>query len=318
MRINKFIPAIFLTIGIAYFLPQGDELPLNNIIDIGIGFIFFFYGLKLSPNEFKIGIKNYWIHIIIHVTTFIIFPLLCLATIPIFKDGMQSHIWIALFFFGTLPSSISSSVVMVSIARGNVPAAIFNASLSGLIGIFVTPIWLEIVLGKTADFDFATVLWKLFLQIILPLTIGLLMQPLFGKWVRKHADKLSRFDKSVILLIIYSSFSKSFTSHLFDQIKIIELVKMIIILIVLFFLIFFGLLLLCNQIGLKRDARITAQFCGTKKSLIHGTVMVKVIFGHAANSGILLLPIMLYHSTQLVIIAWFAERYAKQKEKSGG
>lgn len=316
MKINKFIPAIFLTIGVAYFLPQGDELlPLNTIIDIGIGFIFLFYGLKLSPAEFKTGIKNYWIHIIIHVTTFIIFPLLCLATIPIFKGGIHSHIWIALFFFGTLPSSISSSVVMVSIARGNVPAAIFNASLSGLIGIFVTPIWLGIMLGKTADFDFVNVLWKLFLQIILPLAIGLLLQPLFGKWVRKHSEKLSRFDKSVILLIIYSSFSKSFTSDLFDQIRIIELVKMIILLLALFFIVFFGLQLLCNKIGLKRDARITAQFCGTKKSLIHGSVMVKVIFGQAANSGILLLPIMLYHSTQLVIIAWFAEKYAKDLEE---
>ena len=32
---------------------------------------------------------------------------------------------------------------MVSIAKGNVPSAIFNASISGLIGIFATPMLMQ-------------------------------------------------------------------------------------------------------------------------------------------------------------------------------
>jgi sodium/bile acid cotransporter 7 len=58
--------------------------------------------------------------------------------------------------------------------------------------------------------------------------------------------------------------------------------------------------------------KITTQFCGTKKSLVHGSVMVKVIFGNSANTGLLLLPIMLFHSLQLLVIAYFAERYRKR------
>lgn len=318
MKGNIFIIAIFATIGIAYFFPEGPEaLPLKTIIDIGIGLIFFFYGLKLSPSEFKSGIKNYKVHIIIHLTTFLVFPLLCLSFIPIFDKGKASDLWIALFFFGTLPSTVSSSVVMVSIAKGNVPAAIFNASLSGLIGIFATPLWLGAVLGKTANFDFANVLWKLFLQIILPLLIGIFLQRFLGKWARKHSKKLGLFDKGTILLIIYSSFSTSFTSDLFGTLNLEGLLKMIGLLLVLFFVIFFGLAFIAKKIGLKRDEKITAQFCGTKKSLVHGSVMVKVIFGNSANSGLLLLPIMLYHSTQLILIAWFAEKYASRKEESG-
>ncbi|AVR46667.1 hypothetical protein C7S20_16110 [Christiangramia fulva] len=318
MKANAFIIAIFASIGIAYFFPEGTQiLPLKTIIDIGIGLIFFFYGLKLAPSEFKSGLKNYKVHFIIHITTFIIFPLLCLACIPVFDKGTGSDLWIALFFLGTLPSTVSSSVVMVSIAKGNIPAAIFNASLSGIIGIFATPLWLGAILGKTADFDFATVLWKLFLHIILPLLIGIFLQRYFGKWARKHSKKLGLFDKGTILLIIYSSFSTSFTSNLFDRIQLEGLIKMIVLLMILFFVVFFGLAFVSRQFGLKRDEKITAQFCGTKKSLVHGSVMVKVIFGNAANSGLLLLPVMLYHSTQLILIAWFAEKYAKQKEESG-
>ena len=302
-----------MAIAIAYLFPQGIELlPLKTITDIGIGLIFFFYGLKLSPTEFKAGLVNYKVHIIIHLTTFIVFPLLCLLCLPLFEEGLKSDLWIALFFLGTLPSTVSSSVVMVALAKGNLPTAIFNASLSGLIGIVATPVWIGFILEKTTDFDFLVVLQKLCLQIIFPLAIGLFLQRYFGELARKYGKQLSLFDKTTIILIIYSSFSNSFTSSLVDNIEPQELLKMTGIVLILFFLVFFGLAFFSNLIGLNTEDKIAAQFCGTKKSLVHGSVMVRVLFGNAASSGLLLLPIMLYHSIQLILVAWYAEKYRKR------
>ena len=316
MKSHGFIVAIFVAIGIAYFFPQGIEiLPLKTITDIGIGLIFFFYGLKLSPAEFKAGVANYKVHLIIHLTTFIIFPLLCLLCLPLFEQGLKSDLWIALFFLGTLPSTVSSSVVMVALAKGNLPTAIFNASLSGLIGIVATPMWIGFVLDKAADFDFLTVLQKLCLQIIFPLVVGLFLQRYFGSIARKYGRQLSLFDKTTIILIIYSSFSNSFTSSLIKNIEWIDLLKMAVIVLILFFIVFFGLAFFSKFIGLNTEDKIAAQFCGTKKSLVHGSVMVRVLFGSAANSGLLLLPIMLYHSAQLILVAWFAEKYRKREIK---
>ncbi|PTX43301.1 sodium/bile acid cotransporter 7 [Christiangramia gaetbulicola] len=314
MKSHGFIGAIFLAIGIAYFFPQGiDLLPLKTITDIGIGLIFFFYGLKLSPAEFRAGVINYRVHIVIHVTTFIVFPLLCLLCLPLFEDGLKSDLWIALFFLGTLPSTVSSSVVMVALAKGNLPTAIFNASLSGLIGIVATPLWIGFILGKSADFDFLVVMQKLCLQIIFPLALGLFLQRYFGRFARKYGKQLSLFDKTTIILIIYSSFSNSFTSDLIASVELDELLKMAAIVLVLFFVVFFGLAYFSKIIGFNTEDKIAAQFCGTKKSLVHGSVMVRVLFGNAANSGLLLLPIMLYHSIQLILVAWYAEKYRKRK-----
>jgi len=308
-----FIFAIFIAIGVAYLFPQGIELlPLKTITDIGIGLIFFFYGLKLSPTEFKAGLINYKVHIVIHLTTFIIFPLLCLLCLPLFEEGLKSDLWIALFFLGALPSTVSSSVVMVALAKGNLPTAIFNASLSGLIGIVATPVWIGFILETTTDFDFLIVLQKLFLQIIAPLAIGLFLQRFFGHLARKYGRQLSLFDKTTIILIIYSSFSNSFTSDMISSIEVDELLKMAGIVLILFFIVFFGLAYFSKLLGFNTEDKIAAQFCGTKKSLVHGSVMVRVLFGSSANSGLLLLPIMLYHSLQLIIIAWFAEKYQKR------
>ena len=314
MRSQGFILAIFGAIIFAYFFPQGTELlPLKTITDIGIGLIFFFYGLKLSPSEFRQGLMNYKIHIIIQLTTFIVFPLLCLLFIPLFEEGIESELWIALFFLGTLPSTVSSSVVMVALAKGNLPAAIFNASLSGLIGIFATPIWLSYVLEQTTDFNFLDVLQKLCLQIIVPLIFGLIMQKFLGDLARKYGKQLGLFDKTTIILIIYTSFSNSFTSDIFNTVEWQDLLKMALTVLVLFLIVFYGLAGVSKLLKLETEDAITAQFCGTKKSLVHGSVMVRVIFGSTANSGLILLPIMLYHSTQLILVAWFAEKYRKRE-----
>ena len=314
MKFNGFIAALLLAILTAYLFPQGVQLlPLKTITDIGIGFIFLFYGLKLSPAEFKLGLFNYKTHIVIQLTTFIIFPLLVLLLLPLFEGGTTSNIWLALFFLGALPSTVSSSVVMVSLAKGNVPAAIFNASLSGLIGIIATPLWVSFFMKNAAEFQFGDIILKLFLQIIVPLAIGLFLQRFLGNFARKHGKTLGKFDKTIILLIVYSSFSSSFLSNFFETLSAANLLKLFGLVILLFFSVYFGLGYLCRFLGFNTEDSITTRFCGTQKSLIHASVMVKIIFGNSANSALLLLPIMLYHTLQLVVIAMFAEKYRKRQ-----
>ncbi|MFD1095713.1 bile acid:sodium symporter family protein [Salegentibacter chungangensis] len=315
MKFNGFISALFLAIVVAYFLPQGTEiLPLKTITDIGIGLIFFFYGLKLSPHEFREGLMNYKVHILVQASTFVLFPILTLLCLPFFEKGVESQLWIALFFLGTLPSTVSSSIVMVSLARGNLPTAIFNASLSGLLGIVMTPLWLSFFLKSTTDFQFLDVILKLCWQIVFPLIIGLLLQKIWGHFARKHSKKLGLLDKTTITLIVYSSFSNSFTSGVFTSVDPLDLAKLVIIVVILFFLVYFGIGAFCNLMGYNIKDKITSQFCGTKKSLVHGSVMVKVIFGNSANTGLLLLPVMLFHSLQLLIIAFFAEKYGHRED----
>lgn len=313
MKFNGFITSLLFAILVAWFLPQGPEvLPLKTITDIGIGFIFFFYGLKLSPAEFKLGFYNFKVHILIQLTTFVLFPLLALAFVPFFEGGTTSKLWLALFFLGALPSTVSSSIVMVSLAKGNLPTAIFNASLSGLLGIIATPLWMSLFMAASSDFEFGAVIQKLVIQIVLPLVIGLFLQKFLGELARRHSKKISFFDKSVIILIVYSSFCSAFSSQLFTTVGPEDLLKILAIVTLMFFLVYFGLGWMSRVLGFKVEDEITAKFCGTKKSLVHGSVMVKVIFGNSAANALILLPIMLYHILQLLVIAVFAENHRKK------
>src|SRR5690606_2922597 len=257
----------------------------------------------------KRGFLNYRAHILIQLTTFVIFPLLTFVFLPFFEGGTGSDIWLAIFFLGVLPSTVSSSVVMVAIAKGNLPTAIFNASISGLIGIIATPLWLSLFMLKTDEFAISDIIMKLLFQIVMPLFVGLLLQRFFVKFVKTYNKQLGLFDKFVIFLIVYSSFSNSFSSGLFESINVFDLLKLSLIVLLLFFAVYGLTGLISHWWNFNKEDTITAKFAGTKKSLVHGSVMAKIIFGTSASMGLFLLPIMLYHILQLVIIAVFAERY---------
>src|SRR5205085_8016124 len=129
---------------LAKLFPQGGtgEGPwsLSSLSGYGISLIFFFYGLKLNFAELKAGLRNWRLHTVVHGSTFILFPLLVLSCKGLFP-ATAYPLWLGAFFLASLPSTVSSSVVMVSIAEGNIPAAIFNASISSIIGVFITPLW---------------------------------------------------------------------------------------------------------------------------------------------------------------------------------
>ncbi|WP_418509035.1 bile acid:sodium symporter family protein [Corallibacter sp.] len=316
MKIDKFVLAIIIVVITAYVYPYlgvGESAKvLNTLSSIGISLIFFFYGLKLSPEQIKLGLKNWKLHVLIQSTTFIVFPLIVLTAYPLITEDNKA-LWLAFMFLAALPSTVSSSVVMVSIAKGNIPAAIFNASISGLIGVVLTPLWIGFFMTSTnTDYSLINVYQKLLLEILAPVILGLLLRRFLGAFALKHSKKITLFDKSVILLIIYKSFSKSFLDRIFDNLSIINLIGVFLMAVVLFWLVYFLIGFISKKLNFTIEDRITAQFCGTKKSLVHGTVFSKILFQNASFLGVILLPIMMFHAFQIVAISVIASKHSKR------
>jgi solute carrier family 10 (sodium/bile acid cotransporter), member 7 len=314
---DPFIGGLFLMIFLAWMLPgvgMGNYSPnLGSIIDAGVFMIFFFYGLKLNTQKIRSGISNWKMHLAIQFTTFVLFPLIVLPFYLFAKGASWEICWLGVFFLAALPSTVSSSVVMVGIARGNVPGAIFNASLSGLIGIVMTPLWMGLFLTKaSASISPWNIIFQLVTQILLPALLGLIFHKYLGKWVNRHLKKLAWFDKSIILLIVYESFSKSFLNRTFSDVKPWIFALLFVSVILLFFVIFGLTGKIGKALEFNREDRITLQFSGTKKSLVHGTVFASVLFSGTGGAGILLLPVMIYHAFQLFYISIIAAR--KQQE----
>jgi sodium/bile acid cotransporter 7 len=317
---DGFLIMIGTMILLAYFLPQPgmvkEPFSLEQIAGAGVSLIFLFYGLRLSMEKLKAGLVNWKMHIIVQLTTFLFFPLIVLASRPLFVGTDFEVLWLGIFFLAALPSTVSSSVVMVSIAKGNIPAAIFNASISSLIGVVVTPLWVGLFIASaTGNFDVTDIVLKLVLQVLLPVVIGISLNARFGAIAEKYKKQLKYFDQAIILTIIYTSFCKSFSENLFADFTALELAGLAAGMIGLFFAVFFSVGLLSRLFGFSDEDRITVLFCGSKKSLVHGTVMSKVLFQHSTITGIILLPLMLYHALQLIAASIIAQGMARRNEE---
>lgn len=320
--LDSFILCLFLAIIIAWIKPEigagTGNWSLSSFAHSGVAAIFFFYGLKLNWSQILSGLKNYKLHMIVLVSTFLLFPLLLIGPtcyfVRAFADNeTQKWLWIGIFFLGTLPSTVSSSVVMVNIARGNMPAAIFDASISSLLGVFITPLWMQIFItagtsGKTLE----SVLISLVCQVIVPVVMGILLHPCAGKIVARHTVALRRFDQSIIILIVYTSFCHSFQENMFSEMSLTSLFLLTIGMVGLFFMVYSIINWLCHVLKFSREDRITTLFCGSKKSLVHGTVMSQVLLPKPELAGVMILPTMIFHAMQLIIVSIIAQKFARK------
>ncbi|MCH7411939.1 bile acid:sodium symporter [Belliella sp. R4-6] len=309
------IGVIFLAKAFPEWGTDASPIPLDMITGIGITLIFFFYGVKLNPKKLIAELSNWKLHLVVQSTTFLIFPLVILILYAIWGEE-NSYLWLGTFYLAALPSTVSSSVVMVSLAGGNLPAAIFNASISSIVGIFITPVWMELMLPESpVDFELLDTFIKLGIQVLLPLILGLLLHKYLNVYVVKYSKALKNFDQFIILLIVFSAFAESFEERMFEGKTASELVYLG-FLMLLFFL---GMMVLMHLISkalkFSDPDRITVLFCGSKKSLVQGAVMGRVMFPDPIIFGVILLPLMIYHALQLMVGSAIAQAIGEKMKK---
>ncbi len=317
---NVFLLLLIGMVFMGYLIPFRESynsyFNLSAFIDWGIAAIFLLYGLKLNLKEVIKDITNWKLHLLIQSGTFILFPLLVLIFYPLVKGSAYQEIWLAIFFLACLPSTVSSSVVMVSIAKGNVTSAIFNASISGLIGIVMTPLLMSFFLTSAAGSgNHGDVLQQLLIKVLLPIILGILLNPVFKKWVTKYSNSIAEFDRLIILLIVYESFSTAFIENIFSSVPPVTFLILAFSVVFLFFTVYNILKLIAGKMDFKREDIITVAFCGSKKSLVHGSLFLLVLGIPEDKKVLFLLPVMVYHSFQLFYVSWLAGKIAEKSSK---
>ncbi|MCS5488934.1 bile acid:sodium symporter family protein [Algoriphagus limi] len=314
---NNFLLGLMLAIFLAWLFPEiGSSLgPIKwkPFINIGIALVFFFYGVKLDSQQLKSGLSNWRLHLVIQVFTFLIFPIFVFFLLQ-FLPWIEGDFKLGISYLSALPSTVSASVVMVSIAGGNIPAAIFNASISSLLGVVITPAWMGVLAEGMwqGEVDFLPTFLDLTIKVIIPVILGILLHGLIFPLIKSHIAKLKYLDQSVIMLIVFTAFSDSFFQKVFTPYSLWTLVQIALTMLGLFILIWIAISLVSRFFSFSLADRITALFCGSKKSLVHGVVIGKVIFPDPALLGLILLPVMLYHFQQLILGSILAERFSKK------
>jgi sodium/bile acid cotransporter 7 len=309
---DNFTLCLVGTVILASLLPVHGQAAagFNVLTNVAVGLLFFLHGAKLSREAIVAGATHWRLHLVVLASTFVLFPLLGLALKPLLSPLVTPALYAGVLFLCTLPSTVQSSIAFTSIAKGNVPAAVCSASASSLLGIFITPALVSLVVTNQAAGGASAwhTVWNIVLQLLVPFLAGQLLRPLIGGWIERHRGVLKFVDQGSILLVVYGAFSEAVSEGLWHQIPLSALGGLLLISCVLLALALVLTIFVSKRLGFDRADQITIIFCGSKKSLAAGVPMAKVIFASHAV-GAVVLPLMLFHQIQLMVCAALAQRW---------
>lgn len=314
-----FLIGMLTAVLLASFFPDagrsGGWLHMENAVDIGVALVFFLHGLTISLESFKAGLLRWPVHLLVQALTFVLFPLLFYPFHALFSGVVPPALMLGFLYLCVLPSTITSSVAMTGMAKGNVPAAIFNATLSSLLGILMTPLLVNLMAQTqgAGDLPLLETILGIARMLLLPLAVGQLSRPLLFRWFNRHKAITGKLDKLVILMLVFAAFCDSVAAGLWrdhgTQIIGVTLAGAAVLLGVVLAL----STLFARRLGFNVEDEITIVFCGSKKTLASGVPMATLLFGANPSLGLIVLPIMLYHQLQLFVCSMLAARYAKRQ-----
>jgi sodium/bile acid cotransporter 7 len=282
----------------------------NGFTNVAICLLFFLHGAKL-PREAVIAGASHWrLHLTVLACTFAVLPLLGWVLSPVLSALVTPELYLGVMFFCVLPSTVQSSIAFTAVARGNVSAAICAASASNLLGVFLTPLLVGLLVvshsGGVPQWD---AIRNIALQLLLPFVAGQVARRWIGGWVESSKALLRVVDQGSILLVVYTAFSEAVVQGLWQQLPGHSLLGLLAVNGVLLASIMLITTYGSRWMGFNKEDEITIVFCGSKKSMASGIPMAKILFAGQAL-GTVVLPLMLFHQVQLMVCAYLAQRYA--------
>ncbi len=314
LRLDPFLAALFASIGLAAIVPVSGTMAtaLRLITDIAIGLLFFLHGARLSRDAIQAGFTNWRLQFLVLAITFLAFPVLGFSLKASMPHLLPAPLWTGILFLCLLPSTVQSSIAFVALARGSVAAAVCAASLSNMLGIFLTPLFAAVLLDTgSGDISGAQML-KIVGQLLVPFVAGHMLRPWIASWVARHPRLVMLNDRGAILLAVYTAFSATMVGQAWSLIPSSAIIALFGLTLLLLVLVIGVALTAARMAGMNSADTSAVLFCGSQKTLAGGIPMANVLFP-AASAGLVVLPLMIFHQIQLVAAAVLARRIAARQ-----
>ncbi|WP_017181633.1 bile acid:sodium symporter family protein [Sphingobium xenophagum] len=311
---NPFLLCLIATVAGASFAPvRGAAISwVGAATDFAIALLFFLHGAKLSRAAVLAGAGNWRLHLYVLASTYMLFPAIGLSLVALLRGYGDGLLLTGLLYLSLLPSTVQSSIAFTAIAGGNVAAAVCSASLSNIVGIILTPLLVGLFMavdGGGSGFSWHSV-QAIALQLLVPFLAGHLLRPWIGAFIDRHKKLLMPVDRGSILLVVYTAFSAAVVGGIWSQVGIADLLLLLLLSLLMLIIVMGAILGLARLVGLPRADMIVLLFCGSKKSLVSGVPMAGALFP-AAQVGVIILPLMIFHQIQLFLCAALAGRFAR-------
>ncbi|OQP34627.1 MULTISPECIES: bile acid:sodium symporter family protein [Pantoea] len=318
LRLDPMMIKLIITVLLATFLPaKGVFVDIfEYLTTAAIALLFFMHGAKLSREKIIAGSSHWRLHLWIMFSTFVLFPIIGLLIVWWHPVNVSAEIYTGFIYLCILPATVQSAIAFTSMAGGNVAAAVCSASASSLLGVFISPLLVNLVMDvhSSAPTNGLEQVGKIMLQLLVPFVLGHLSRRWIAGWVEKHRGLIGKTDQTSILLVVYSAFSEAVVNGIWHRVGIDTLLWILAGCVLLLALVLAINIAASRLFGFNRADEIVVLFCGSKKSLANGVPMANILFP-ASAVGIIVLPLMIFHQVQLMVCSYIAQRYKASHDK---
>ncbi|KAF8940276.1 SBF-like CPA transporter family-domain-containing protein [Dissophora ornata] len=236
---NWFLLGLVVVIILARYFPgwgkTGGPIRPEYSVKYGItSCIFLLSGLSLKTKELLVSAMNYRAHLFVQLTSFIIIPLFVKAiTSLVGLSTFNATLLAGMSVTSATPTTISSNVVMTANSDGSEPLALFNAALGNLLGVFISPVIVLILLQSTPEspsgkhgLDYPTILRDLGTTILVPIIVGQLYLNFFPRSVAWAKSKVHfpTLNSACLLILVWTVFCDAFNNNTFSSVTAGEII----------------------------------------------------------------------------------------------
>ena len=310
---DRFVLLLFATVLLASVLPvSGRSAEIASIVSsAAIFLLFLLHGLRLPREELGRALKNWKLQAALFVFVFAVMAGAGYGLSHLAMIWLPTDLALGLLFLGTLPSTVQSATAYSSLAGGNVAASVVAAALLNLVGVVLTPL-LFAALASTAGVSVTgDAVIRIMTILLLPFALGQILQKWLRPLVAERKALVTWMDRSAIAIAVYVAFSGAVVDGALGKVSASEFAVLGAAIAVLLAFGFGGAWLVGGLLRLDGPDRRTMLFSGAQKSIAIGAPLAAILFS-ADRAGIILLPVLIYHLSQLVLSAPLAARLGER------
>ena len=167
-----FLFGLGLAVLLAGFAPRAAAaIEHAHIIEILIAAVFLSSGLTIRARRLVEGLSDWKTFLLVQVLSFVLFPLLMgFSASRLFPAPHDLVVGFGLLL--AVPTTITSCVILTTIANGATAEALVSAVGGNLLGVLVSPVLLKIYLGVSAQLRVGPMIGTLCEIILAPVIVG--------------------------------------------------------------------------------------------------------------------------------------------------
>lgn len=197
--ISKYMAAfVIIVAAVALFMPWTFKWAAGYVTYL-LGIVMFGMGMTLRFEDFKLVFQRPKDVLVGAVAQFTIMPGLAWLLATLFQ--LPPELAVGVILVGTCPGGTSSNV-MTYLARGDVPLSVSMTMTTTILAPVVTPLLTWWLAGAWIEISLAAMMISIVQVVVVPIVLGIVINKLFGDFVRRAIKLLPLISVIAIVLIV--------------------------------------------------------------------------------------------------------------------